>query len=132
MHEGDLFAPLAGRRYDLILTNPPYVDAQGMSELPPEYANEPALALAAGRDGLDVVRRIMAAAPSHLTPGGGLLAEIGRCRPAFEAAYPNLEPIWIETETSRDEVLWLTATQLGGGASHATRKMRKNSAKTAR
>ena len=112
LHRGDLFAPLEGQRYDLILTNPPYVDGAGMAALPPEYAHEPALALAAGVDGLDIVRRIMAAAPDHLTPAGGLLAEIGRCRPAFEAAYPKLEPLWLETETSSDEVFWVSATEL--------------------
>lgn len=132
LHQGDLFAPLAGRHYDLILTNPPYVDAQGMGALPPEYANEPALALAAGADGLDVVRRIMEAAPTYLAPAGGLLMEIGRCRTAFDAAYPNLDPIWVETESSRDEVLWLTARQLGGGARHVRQKNGKNIAKTAR
>jgi ribosomal protein L3 glutamine methyltransferase len=132
LHQGDLFAPLAGRRYDVILTNPPYVDAPGMGALPPEYANEPALALAAGADGLDIVRRIVEAAPAHLVPQGGLLAEIGRCRPAFENAYPNLEPIWIETETSSGEVFWLTIDQLESAASHASGKNTKKYSKTIR
>jgi ribosomal protein L3 glutamine methyltransferase len=109
---GDLFAPLSGRRYDLILTNPPYVDAEAMNTLPPEYAHEPALALAAGTDGLDIVRRIMAHAGAHLSEGGGLLAEIGRCRPAFDAAFPQLAPIWLETEGSSDEVFWLIGAEL--------------------
>ena len=130
LHEGDLFAPLAGHRYDVIVTNPPYVDAQGMRELPPEYAQEPALALAAGHDGLDVVRRLMAGASGHLTPSAGLLVEIGRCRPAFERAYPNLDPVWVETETSRDEVFWLTARQLGAVTSHATGRSSKNNIKS--
>ena len=132
LHEGDLFAPLAGRRYDVILTNPPYVDAQGMTDLPPEYAKEPALALAAGHDGLDVVRRLMVAASSHLTPSGGLLVEIGRCRQAFERAYPTLDPVWVETETSRGEVLWVTAEQLGAEISHAGQEISKNNYKTNR
>lgn len=132
LHQGDLFAPLAGRRYDVILTNPPYVDAQGMRDLPPEYANEPALALAAGHDGLDVVRRIIAGTSGHLTPTGGLLAEIGRCRPAFERGYPNLDPFWMETETSRDEVLWLTAGQLRALGSHAATRSPKKTLKSNR
>jgi ribosomal protein L3 glutamine methyltransferase len=122
LHKGDLFAPLGGQRYDLILTNPPYVDAQGMAALSPEYTHEPALALAAGPDGLDIVRRIMAAAGAHLKPDGALLAEIGRCRPAFGAAFPALEPLWLETEASQDEVFWLTAKALAAGMSHAGRK----------
>jgi ribosomal protein L3 glutamine methyltransferase len=119
LHRGDLFAPVAGKRYNIILTNPPYVDAEGMATLPPEHAHEPALALAAGKDGLDVLRRIIEHAADHLEPGGGLLAEIGRCRPAFETSFPELQPIWIETETSSGEVLWLTATQVSGLKSHA-------------
>jgi ribosomal protein L3 glutamine methyltransferase len=125
LHCGDLFEPLQTQRYDLILTNPPYVDAPGMAALPPEYAHEPVLALAAGQDGLDIARRIIATAPVHLQPGGGLLMEIGRCRPAFESAFPNLEPIWIETEASLDEVLWLTAGQLGSGTGMQLRERRK-------
>jgi ribosomal protein L3 glutamine methyltransferase len=132
LHQGDLFAPLVGRRYDVILTNPPYVDAQGMRALPPEYVNEPALALAAGADGLDVIRRIIAENLAHMTPSGRLLAEIGRCRPAFENAYPNLEPIWIETETSSGEVFWLTFDQLKSAASHASGKNTKKHSKTIR
>ena len=86
--------------------------AEGMAILPPEYAHEPALALAAGTDGLDIVRRIMAAAPDFLSPDGGIVVELGRCRPAFEAAYPELEPIWLETAASSDEVFWLPASAL--------------------
>ena len=126
LRQGDLFAPVAGRRYDLILTNPPYVDAEGMAQLPPEYAHEPALALGAGEEGLDVIVRIIDAAASHLEPAGGLLAEIGRCRPAFERAYPALDCLWVETEDSRDEVFWLTAGQLPRRRSHANTRGRKN------
>jgi ribosomal protein L3 glutamine methyltransferase len=112
--EGDLFAPLAGRRYDLILTNPPYVDAEGMADLPPEYAHEPAMALAAGEDGLDIVRRILAEAPDHLTDEGVLVCEIGRCRPALEADYPDLPLLWLDTEESQGEVFLARAQDLRG------------------
>jgi ribosomal protein L3 glutamine methyltransferase len=107
LHRGDLFEPLATQRYDLILTNPPYVDARGMAKLPPEYRHEPRLALAAGDDGLDLVRRILADAPRHLRPGGGLLCEIGRGRAPLEQACPDLPFVWLDTEQSEGEVFWL-------------------------
>lgn len=112
LFEGDLFAPLKGRRYDLVLSNPPYVDADAMAELPPEYRHEPALALAAGEDGLDIVRRILAEAPAHLTPGGGLLCEIGRGRATLEADFPDVDFLWLETAESFGEVFWLTRDQI--------------------
>jgi ribosomal protein L3 glutamine methyltransferase len=107
LHRGDLFQPLAKQRYDLIITNPPYVDARGMAKLPPEYRHEPRMALAAGDDGLDLVRRILADAPRHLRKGGGLLCEIGRGRAPLERAYPNTHFIWLDTEQSQGEVFWL-------------------------
>ncbi len=106
--EGDLFAPVASERYDLILANPPYVDAAAMAALPAEYRTEPALALAGGADGLDVIRRILAEAPAPLTERGGLLCEVGRGKPRLEAAVP-LPFLWLDTETSRGEVFWLDA-----------------------
>ncbi len=112
LHRGDLFAPLEGRRYDLIISNPPYVDAQGMAELPRECRAEPKLAFDGGADGLDIVRRILDEAKRHLTPRGGLLCEIGRCRPALEAAYPQLPLLWLETEDSDGEVFWIGAADL--------------------
>ena len=112
LHQGDLFAPLARRRYDLILTNPPYVDAEAMAALPPEYAAEPAMALGSGEDGLDIVRRILAEAGAHLNPGGGLLCEIGTGRELLEAEYPDLPFLWIDTEESEAEVFWLAADAL--------------------
>jgi len=110
--KGDLFAPLGKAYYDLIISNPPYVDAEGMAELPDEYRHEPALALAGGDDGIAIVRRILREGGKHLNPGGGLLCEIGRCRPALEEAYPNLDFLWIDTEESAGEVFWLTREQL--------------------
>jgi ribosomal protein L3 glutamine methyltransferase len=108
LHRDDLFKPLAGKRYDLIISNPPYVDARGMAKLPPEYRHEPRLALAAGDDGLDLVRRILAEAPNHLTRKGGLLCEIGRGRRPLERAYPRRPFVWLDTEQSEGEVFWLS------------------------
>jgi ribosomal protein L3 glutamine methyltransferase len=112
LHQGDLFKPLSGRRYDLIISNPPYVDAQGMAELPRECRAEPKLAFDGGADGIEIVSRILQAAKQHLTPEGGLLCEIGRCRPAMEAAYPNTDFLWLETEDSDGEVFWVAAADL--------------------
>lgn len=114
VHRGDLFKPLAGRRYDLIISNPPYVDAGGMAKLPPEFRHEPRLALAAGKDGLDLVHRILAEAPQHLTKNGGLVCEIGRGREPLEAAYPRLPFLWLDTELSEGEVFWTTRSDLAG------------------
>ena len=111
--EGDLFGPLTGNRYDLIITNPPYVSAQVMSALPPEYAHEPEMALGSGEDGLDITRRILADAGKHLNPGGGLLCEIGEDREILEAEFPDLPFLWLDTEESSGEVFWLSADDLG-------------------
>jgi ribosomal protein L3 glutamine methyltransferase len=112
LHRGDLFEPVARGRYDLIISNPPYVDARGMAKLPPEYRHEPRLALAAGDDGLDLVHRILAEAPRHLTKGGALLCELGRGRKPLEKAYPDLPFIWLDTEQSEGEVFWITGRDL--------------------
>ena len=112
LHRGDLFKPLDDKRYDLIISNPPYVDAQGMAGLPRECRAEPKLAFDGGADGLDIVRRILDEAKQHLTPDGGLLCEIGRCRPALEAAYPQLPLLWLDTEDSEGEVFWIAAADL--------------------
>ena len=112
LHRGDLFKPLQGQRFDLIISNPPYVDAGGMEKLPPEFRHEPRMALAAGDDGLDLVHRILAEAPAHLTKSGGLVCEIGRGRPPLEAAYPRLPFIWLDTELSEGEVFWLSRSDL--------------------
>lgn len=112
LHQGDLFAPLKTRKYDVIISNPPYVDATAMAALPPEFRAEPELALAAGKDGLDIVRRILKEAPKHLTPDGGLICEIGTGREVLEAAYPDLDVLWLETAESFGEVFWATRDQL--------------------
>ena len=112
LHRGDLFAPLAGKRYDLIISNPPYVDAEGMAALPRECRAEPKIAFDGGTDGLDVVRRILGEAKAHLAPQGGLLCEIGRCRQALEAAFPRLPLLWLDTEESEGEVFWIAAGDL--------------------
>jgi len=93
----DLFGSLEGQKFDLIVSNPPYVTARSMRKLPREYRHEPALALAAGTDGLDLVRRILSEAKDHLTPGGLLVCEIGGNRRALERAYAELEWTWPET-----------------------------------
>jgi ribosomal protein L3 glutamine methyltransferase len=112
LHRGDLFAPLGGRRYDLIISNPPYVDAQGMAALPRECRAEPKLAFDGGADGLDIVRRILSNARQHLAPKGGLLCEIGRGREALEAAFPHLPLLWLDSEDSEAEVFWIGAADL--------------------
>lgn len=113
LHRGDLFAPLGDSRYDVIITNPPYVDAEGMASLPPECRAEPKLAFDGGPDGLDVVRRILRDAPGHLTPDGGLLCEIGRGRELVDEAFPELPLLWLDTEDSEGEVFWIAAADLG-------------------
>ncbi len=112
LHRGDLFQPLGNARYDLIISNPPYVDAGGMAKLPPEYRHEPRLALAAGEDGLDLVRRILDGAQRHLTRNGGLVCEIGRGRTQLERAYPHLPFLWLDTELSHGEVFWIARADL--------------------
>jgi len=109
---GDLFAPVKGKRYDLIISNPPYVDDEGMESLPAECRHEPSMAFDGGADGLSIVRRLIDEAPNHLNDGGGLLCEIGRGRDVLERAYPNLKFLWLETEDSSGEVFWLDARQL--------------------
>jgi ribosomal protein L3 glutamine methyltransferase len=112
LHRGDLFAPLGGKRYDLIISNPPYVDADGMAALPRECRAEPKLAFDGGEDGIDIVRRILDEAKAHLSPQGGLLCEVGRCQPAMVEAYPQLPLLWLDTEDSEGEVFWIAASDL--------------------
>jgi ribosomal protein L3 glutamine methyltransferase len=108
LHQGDLFAPLAQKKYDLIITNPPYVAAAEVAAFPREYALEPVMAHLGGPDGLDITRRILAEAPKHLNKGGGLLCEIGTGRDILEREFPKLKFFWLDTEESTGEVFWLT------------------------
>ena len=98
--------------YDLLLCNPPYVNAQSMAALPAEYLAEPEMALAGGADGMDFVRQLLADAPQHLTAQGVLVLEIGNERTHFEAAFPTLNPVWLETSAGGDAVLLLTRQAL--------------------
>ena len=100
------------RRYDLIVCNPPYVNEQSMRALPPEYRHEPRLALAGGDDGMDLVRRILADAPRFMAPEGLLVLEIGHERAHFEAAFPELDPVWLDTADTTDQILLLRRAQL--------------------
>jgi ribosomal protein L3 glutamine methyltransferase len=104
LHKGDLFAPVAGKAYDLILANPPYVAAAEVKAFPPEYKKEPVIAHLGGDDGLDIVRRILKEAPSHLNDGGVLVCEIGTGREIIEAEFSDLKLFWLDTEESSGEV----------------------------
>ncbi|MEW5781566.1 MAG: 50S ribosomal protein L3 N(5)-glutamine methyltransferase [Pseudomonadota bacterium] len=110
--QGDLFAGLGKRKYDLIISNPPYVTAEAMRELPAEYRHEPPLALAAGQDGLDIVRRILAGAKKHLKPHGLLAVEVGHNKDIVEAAFPNLPLVWLDTESGEGKIFLLRREDL--------------------
>lgn len=111
---GDLFAPVRKRRYDLIVSNPPYVAAAEVAAFPPEYRAEPQLAHLGGDDGLDLVRRILREAAAHLTPTGGLLCEVGTGRDLLEAEF-DLPFTWLDTEESEGEVFWIGNSALSRG-----------------
>jgi ribosomal protein L3 glutamine methyltransferase len=112
LFEGDLYAPLPERRYDVIITNPPYVNAASMQALPPEYRHEPEMALAGGADGMDIVRRIIAEARNWLTDEGVLVVEIGNERANVEAAFGGLELVWLSTSAGDDQVFLIQAADL--------------------
>ncbi|BCF96872.1 50S ribosomal protein L3 glutamine methyltransferase [Paraburkholderia sp. PGU19] len=114
LFEGDLYAPLPERRYDVIITNPPYVNAESMKVLPAEYKHEPEMALAGGADGMDIVRRIIADARNWLTDEGVLVVEIGNERAHVEAAFGGLDLVWMSTSAGDDNVFLIQASDLPG------------------
>jgi ribosomal protein L3 glutamine methyltransferase len=122
LKRGDLFAPLRGERFDLILANPPYVDAGAIARFPPEYAAEPTIAHAGGTDGLDIVRRILSETPKHLAAGGTLVCEVGGARGALEHEFPHLPFVWLDTEDTSGEVFLLRAGDFGSAKPRAKSK----------
>lgn len=110
--ESDLYENVPFKKYDLIITNPPYVNSDSMSRLPPEYMREPQIALAGGEDGMDLVRKIVDGAAERLTPEGVLVVEIGNERDYAEAAFGHLGLTWLTTSQGDDAVFLLTAEQL--------------------
>jgi ribosomal protein L3 glutamine methyltransferase len=113
----DLFAAHAGKRYDLIIANPPYVGAEALAAFPPEYAAEPRIAHDGGADGLEIVRRILAGAGAHLSPAGSLLLEVGTGRAMLEQEFPQLPFLWLDTAESEGEVFMLPASALRASGS---------------
>lgn len=109
--ESDVFGKLPGQRYDLIVSNPPYVDAEDMADLPPEFEKEPELGLASGRDGLDLTRRILAEAADHLTDDGVLVVEVGNSQWALEQSFPEVPFEWVEFENGGQGVFVLSAAE---------------------
>ena len=103
------------RRYDVILCNPPYVNAASMAELPAEFRAEPEMALAGGADGMDFIRTLLAGVVAHMTPDAVLVLEIGNERDHFEAAFPELDVVWLPTELHDDGVLLVTRAMLAAG-----------------
>jgi ribosomal protein L3 glutamine methyltransferase len=124
LHRSDLFSALGETRYDVLVSNPPYVTRSAVSRFPAEHRAEPVLAHLGGEDGLDIVRRILAEAPMHLAPGGVLVVEIGQGRARLEAAYPSLPFLWLDTAESEGEVFALSATDLTGTAERKSRTSR--------
>ena len=114
--ESNAFAAIPGQSYDLIISNPPYVNAESMDVLPDEYRREPELALASGQDGLDFTRIILQEAKNHLNPGGVLVVEIGHNRDALEAAFPDTPFVWLDTAAGDDYVFLLKKEDLPAGA----------------
>lgn len=110
--ESDMFTALAGKTYDLIISNPPYVDAPSMAILPQEYRNEPQIALGSGNDGLDHTHTLLNEAGKHLNAGGLLIVEIGHNRDALLAAYPDMPFTWLEVDSGNEFVFMLTKEQL--------------------
>jgi ribosomal protein L3 glutamine methyltransferase len=124
LHRGDGLDAVAGQRYDLILCNPPYVNAKSMAALPAEYRAEPALALDGGADGMRFIRALLHHAASHLTERGVLVLEIGHEWPHFDAAFPTLESVWLPTSAGEDQVLLFSREALVGRPVPQARTMR--------
>ena len=116
--QSDLFQGLAGRRYDLILSNPPYVDAPDMALLPAEYRHEPAIALASGEQGLNAIVRILGGAAAYLNPDGALIAEVGNSCMALQQRFPEVPFVWLTAADGDESVFLLSAAEL---ARHAAR-----------
>ncbi|MDQ7728401.1 50S ribosomal protein L3 N(5)-glutamine methyltransferase [Halomonas sp. SpR8] len=114
--ESDVFSGLEGKRYDLIVSNPPYVDARDLATMPAEFRHEPTLALGAGRDGLDIVRRILREAREHLSEEGWLIVEVGNSDRHVEAAFPDVPFLWLEFERGGQGVFALSAAELDAHA----------------
>ncbi|MBA3848480.1 MAG: 50S ribosomal protein L3 N(5)-glutamine methyltransferase [Opitutus sp.] len=112
LRRSDVFDAVKPVRYDLILANPPYVPTRELRDLPEEFKREPALALDGGRDGLDVVRKLLRQARERLQPHGIVTLEVGRARPALEKAFPELDPHWLHTQDGEDCVCVITAKRL--------------------
>ncbi|MFC7418554.1 50S ribosomal protein L3 N(5)-glutamine methyltransferase [Iodobacter arcticus] len=110
--DSDLFSAVEGELYDLIISNPPYVDAHSVEELPPEYLHEPEMALGSGEDGLDITRRILEEATRFLNPLGVLVVEIGHNREELETSFPELPFVWLDTESGDGFVFLLTREML--------------------
>lgn len=110
--QSDLFASIPKRQYDLIVSNPPYVDAEDMASMPAEYHHEPQKGLAAGEDGLDIVRKILQQAPDYLTEAGILIVEVGNSQQALEKAYPHLPFIWLEFARGGEGVFLISCQEL--------------------
>ena len=122
--QSDLYQGLTGQRYDLILTNPPYVDAADMATLPDEYRHEPVLALTSGEQGLDAIIHILAHAPAHLNPGGALVAEVGNSHAALAARFPEVPFVWLTSASGDESVFLLSAEELGRHAARFTAAVR--------
>ena len=112
LHQGNMMEPLLDQRYDIIISNPPYVNAESMDSLPSEYLHEPEMALAGGNDGLDLVHSLMRQAAKTLNPGGLLIIEIGHNKDAMSTTYPNLPLVWLDTDGGSDFVFLIDQASL--------------------
>lgn len=110
--QSDLYKALSNERYDIIICNPPYVTTEAVAAFPPEYQAEPQVAHLGGDDGLDLVRRVLKDARTHLTPAGTLIVEVGQANETLDAAYPDLPFMWLDTEATEGEVFSLSASVL--------------------